>query len=55
MHMGYITDIAEVVEKSTACNIAQIGSAEDGNLIVPLNEWTSYFTPHFKWINGIIG
>ena len=51
--MGCITDIAEVVKKSAVCNTAQIVSAEDGNVIVPSYDWSSYLTPNFKRINGI--
>ena len=54
-YVGSITHIAEVVEKSAVCNTAQIVSAEDGNVIVPSYDWSTYLTPHFKRINGIKG
>ena len=54
-YVGCITDIAEVVEKSAVCNTAKIISAENGNVIVPSYDWSTYLTPHFKRINGIKG
>ena len=51
--VGSLKGIAEVVNKSAECNVAQLVSREDGSTIVPTYQWTDFFTPHFKKIPGI--
>lgn len=46
-------DIAEVVTNSAQCNVAQLVSREDGNIIVPSHDWTGFLAPHMKKIAGI--
>ena len=45
--------IAEVVNNSADCNVAQLVSREDGSTIVPTYDWSTFFAPHFKKLPGI--
>ena len=43
--VGSLKSIAEVVNNSAECNVAQLVSREDGSTIVPTFDWTSFFIP----------
>lgn len=45
--------VAEVVNNSADCNVAQLVSREDGSTIVPTYDWTTFFAPRFKKLHGI--
>ena len=51
--VGSLQNIAEVVNTSAECNIAQLVSREDGTTIVPTLDWTDFFATQFKKIPGI--
>ena len=51
--MGSLQNIAEVVNSSAECNIAQLVSREDGTTIVPTLDWTDFFATRMKKIPGI--
>ena len=38
----------KVVNDSAVCNVAQLVTAEDGTIIVPIYNWTDLFVPHFS-------
>jgi len=43
MKVGSLQNIAEVVNTSAECNIAQLASHEDGTTIIPTLDWTDFF------------
>ena len=51
--VGSLQAIAEVVNKSAECNHTQLVSREDGSTIVNTYDWTDFFAPRMKRINGI--
>ena len=53
MKVGSLQNIAEVVNTSAECNIAQLVFREDGTTIVPTLDWTDFFATRFKKIPGI--
>ena len=50
--MGSLQNIAEIVNTSAECNVAQLVSREDGTTIVPTLDWTNFAT-RLKKIQGI--
>ena len=50
--VGSLQNIAEVVNTSTECNVAQLDSREDGTTIVQTLDWTDFFATELK-IQGI--
>ena len=46
-------DIEGVVNDSAQCNVSQLVSDEDGNMIVPTFDWTDFFACHMKKFQGI--
>uniref|UniRef100_A0A1X7U1M2 DUF7869 domain-containing protein n=1 Tax=Amphimedon queenslandica TaxID=400682 RepID=A0A1X7U1M2_AMPQE len=50
-----LDDFIQVVEQSSAVNIAQPGGSSNGELIVEIFDWTSYFTTLLRKIKGIKG
>ena len=51
--VGSLKSIAEVINKSAECNVAQLVSREDSSTIVPMCMWANFLTLHFKKIPGI--
>ena len=51
--LGSLQAIAEVVNKSAECNYTQLVSRDDGSTIVTTFDWTDFFAPRMKRINGI--
>ena len=51
--MGSLLSIAQVVNTSADCNIAQLVAREDGSIIVPTYNWTDFFATRMKKIAGI--
>ena len=51
--IGSLNSIAQAVNNSAQCNIAQLVSNEDGSTIVPTYDWTDFFASHMKKISGI--
>ena len=51
--VGSLQNIAEVVNTSAECNVAQLVSHEDGTTIIPTLDWTDFFATRFKKIPGI--
>ena len=51
--IGSLQNIAEVVNTSAECNVAQLVSREDGTTIVPTLDWTDFFATKLKKIQGI--
>ena len=41
--VGTLSGVADIVEKSAKCNFAQLVCSEDGEVIVPVFNWTSFF------------
>ena len=52
-NIGSLKDVAEVVNKSATCNMAQLVCKENGSTIVPTHNWASHFAPNFKKIPSI--
>ena len=50
--IGSLMDIAKVVDDSAVCNVSQLVSDETG-IVVPTRDWTSFFAPRMKKIQGI--
>lgn len=48
MTVGSLKAIAQVVNDSAQCNSAQLVSAEDGTIVVPSFNWTSFLVTHFR-------
>ena len=46
--MGSLKDIVQTVNDSAVCNVAQLVGNEDGSIIVPVYDWTSFFAPKMK-------
>ena len=42
-----------MVNKSAVCNVPQLVSTEDGTIVVPTFNWSSFFATHFKKVSGI--
>ena len=53
MKVGSLQNIAEIVNTSAECNVAQLVSREDGSTIVPTLDWTDFFATKMKKIQGI--
>ncbi len=51
--VSILEEIAEVVESSAECNVPQLASTEDGNIIVPTYNWSDFFAEHLKTVPGI--
>ena len=51
--MGSLQAIAQVVNDSAQCNFAQLVVTEDGTVVVPTFDWTSFFASHLKKFAGI--
>ena len=51
--VGSLLSIAQVVNTSADCNIAQLVAREDGSIIVPTYNWTDFFATRMKKIAGI--
>ena len=51
--VGSLQNIAEVVNTSAECNVAQLVSHQDGTTIVPTLDWTDFFATKLKKIQGI--
>ena len=51
--MGSLRAIAEGVNTSAECNVAQLVSTEDDRTIITTYDWTSFFVTKFKKIPGI--
>ena len=51
--VGTLQSIAEVVNNSAECNIAQVVSHENGRIVVPSYNWTDFFATRMKKIIGI--
>ena len=51
--MGNLSGVADIVEKSAKCNFAQLVCSEDGEVIVPVFNWTSFFATKLKKLIGI--
>lgn len=51
--VGCLQDIAQVVNESAHCNSAQLNVTEDGIVVVPTHDWTSFFAPQMRKFNGI--
>ena len=51
--VGNINDIAQVVNSSAQCNVAQLVCNEDGSTIVPTYNWIDFFAPHVRKLLGI--
>ena len=51
--LGSLQAIAQVINKSTECNCAQLVITEDGTTLVPTFYWTSYFALHFKQMMAV--
>ena len=50
--VGSLQIIAEIVNTSAECNVAQLVSREDGSTIVPTLDWTDFFATKMKKIQG---
>ena len=50
--VGSPQNIAEVVNTSAECNVAQLVSCEDGTTIVPTLDWTDFFATRFRKVQG---
>lgn len=48
-----ITDAAQCVIDSAECNSVQLVCTEDGRTLVPNYDWTDFFVPHMKKVQGI--
>ena len=51
--IGSLKDIAQVVDDSAQCNLPQLVSDENGTVIVPTLDWTSFFAERMKKCLGI--
>lgn len=51
--IGGLSDFADVVNKSSVVNVAQLTGTEDGEVIVPTHDWQSYFSNFFLKLKGI--
>ena len=51
--VGCLNDIAQVVCTSATVNTVQLVGTQEGEVIVPTMNWTSYLIPYFKKIPGI--
>ena len=51
--LSSIGEIAQVVDRSALCNISQLVSTEDGNIIVPTLNWSDFFAIHLKKLPAI--
>ncbi len=51
--IGSLKDIAQVVSGSAECNFPQLVADENGLVIVPRLDWTSFFAPRMKKCIGI--
>ena len=51
--VGSLRSLAAVVDSSAECNYSQLVTSEDGKLLVPIYDWTSYFSSHFRRLQGI--
>jgi hypothetical protein len=43
-----LDDIAQVVERSSTVNVAQLVGTSNGEVLVPMYDWTGYFAPIFR-------
>lgn len=50
--MDTLSDIVGVVERSAACNSAEVIGWEDGTPLIPMYNWTNFFAGHMKKIIG---
>ncbi|XP_035246446.1 uncharacterized protein LOC118212563 [Anguilla anguilla] len=48
-----LNDIVKVVEESSHVNIAQVCGKENGEVIVPTYDWTSFLSTYFRKVGGI--
>ena len=46
--IGSLKDIAQVVDDSAQCSLPQLVSDENGTVIVPTLNWTSFFVARMK-------
>lgn len=46
-------EIAQVIENPAVCNLPQLVSTENGNIIVPMWNWSDFFASHFKRVPSI--
>ena len=46
--VGCLADIARVVNDSATVNIAQLCGNQNGDVVVPTNDWKTFLSPHFK-------
>ena len=51
--VGCLNDIADVVRTSATVNSAQLVGTQEGEVLVPTYEWTSFLVPLFRRIPGI--
>ena len=51
--VGSLQEIAQVVDQSAVCNIPQLIADEKGTTIVPIMNWSNFFSPYLKKISGI--
>lgn len=52
-NVGSLKDVAQVVNNSAACNVAQLVCKEDGSTIVPTYDWANLFAEHFRKLPSI--
>ena len=52
-YVGSLKSISKVVNESANCNLAQLVSREDGSIVVPRYNWTSFFATRFRKVSGI--
>ena len=48
-----LKDLVEVAEQSAVVNTAQLVGDQDGNVIVPMYDWSTFFSDHFTKLVGI--
>ena len=51
--LGSLRQIAQVVNDSAVCNVAQLVASDDGTMIVPTYNWTDFFATRMKKVPGI--
>ena len=51
--VGCLDDIARVVNTSATVNIAQLCGTQNGEVLVPTNDWKAFLAPRFKTLRNI--
>lgn len=50
--MDCLDNIVQVVNKFANCNVAQLVGIQQGDVLVPVYDWTAFLDAHFRHLKG---